>query len=77
MNEDERRASIGPDDWPLEEGSAEMQDGLRRDTGGSQSTPLEESTDSTSDARDGDEDGDRGALGTATPASKGTEQGPR
>lgn len=69
------RASIQPEDWPLEEGGDQAQPGLRSDIGTSQDTPK---TESPEDASSGDgAPGSRGQLGTATPTSKGAEQGPR
>ena len=69
------RESIHPDDWPLEEGGDQARPGLRSDIGTSQDTPKTESTDDASFDDGGP--GGRGALGTATPTSKGAEQGPR
>ena len=68
------RESIQPEDWPLEEGGGQAQDGLRSDIGTSQGTPK---TDSPDEADGPVEDGGRGPLGTTTPTSKGAEQGPR
>jgi hypothetical protein len=69
------RESIQPDDWPLEEGQAPAQPGLRNDIGASQGTPKSAPPDDAPDAGEGA--GDRGPLGTETPTSKGAEQGPR
>ncbi len=69
------RESIQPQDWPLEEGQAQAQPGLRSDIGTSQGTPKTDPPESAPDV--GQDAGERGPLGTQTPTSKGAEQGPR
>ncbi len=78
MSDSDDRRAIQPEDWPLEEGGAQAQDGLRSDVGLSQETPKTESSDDEVGEGAGTaDDGGRGPLGTATPTTKGAEQGPR
>ena len=68
------RASIEPEDWPLEETTADENSyGLRHDTGVSGEAPQ---TDEVGPGNAASEGG-RGETGTTTPGERGTDSGPR
>lgn len=74
MSDDAERRSIQPEDWPLEETTAdENSAGLRNDIGMSGQEPR---ADELGPAGAG-EDGGRGDLGSTTPGRRGADVDPR
>lgn len=67
------RTSIQPEDWPLEEPTADQNPaGLRSDIGVSGERPRSEGTEPSDAGRDGD----RGELGSTTPGERGADTDP-
>lgn len=70
MTNDGERASIGPDDWPLEETTVDMNPpGLRNDVGASMQRPRAEEF----EPKGAGLDGGRGETGTTTPGERATD----
>jgi hypothetical protein len=74
MTTSDDRRSIQPEDWPLEETTAdENSAGLRNDVGVSGQQPRADSLEPSGAGQDGD----RGDLGSTTPGDRGADQEPR
>jgi hypothetical protein len=74
MTNEGQRTTIQPEDWPLEESTAdENSTGLRSDVGISGDEPRAEDFEPTLAGSEGG----RGELGTTTAGERGTDQGPR
>jgi hypothetical protein len=74
MTNEGQRTTIEPEDWPLEETTADQNSaGLRQDVGVSGERPRSDEFDPAGAGLGGE----RGATGTLTPGERGTDQGPR
>ena len=74
LSNEPERTSIQPEDWPLEETTAdENSAGLRNDVGVSGQEPRADEL----EPGGAGQDGDRGDLGTTTSGERGTDLAPR
>jgi len=74
MTNEGQRTTIEPEDWPLEETTADQNStGLRQDVGASNERPRAESFEPTGSGLSGG----RGETGTTTPGERGSDTEPR